>query len=103
MRDVIPLIHLLTEISYVHPIHNPEPVIKCKVYEDNESCIDMSKTKRFSPRTRHVSIKYHQFRKIVDKKLIEILSIRARDKVADIFTKPLCSTLFKYYRMRLCG
>ena len=103
MRDIIPLIPLLTEINCVYPIRNLEPMIKCKVYEDNESYIVMSKTKRFSPRTRHISIKYHHFRHFVDKEIIEILSIRTGDKVADIFTKPLCEELFKYQRMKLCG
>ena len=70
MRNVIPLIHLLIEINCVYPIPNPEPVIKWKLYEDNESCIDMSKTKRFSPRTRYISTKYHRFRYFVDKEII---------------------------------
>ena len=42
MRNAITLIHLLTEIDCIYPIHNPEPVIKCKIYEDNESCIVVS-------------------------------------------------------------
>ena len=56
MRDVIPLIHLLTEINCVYSIHNPEPIIKCKVHKDNESCIAMCKAQRFSQRTRHIAI-----------------------------------------------
>ena len=34
MRDVIPLMQLLTEINCIFPIHNPEPKIHCKVFED---------------------------------------------------------------------
>ena len=37
MRDVIPLMQLLTEISVILPIYNPDPKVKCKVFEDNES------------------------------------------------------------------
>ena len=46
---------------------------------------------------------YHHFRQFIDKELIEILSIRTGDQVADIFTKPLCEELFKYHRMKLYG
>ena len=103
MRDVIPLIQLLTEINCIYPIQNPDPIIKCKVYEDNESCIAMSKTKRFSPRTRHIAIKYHHFRHFVDKEIIQVLSIGTGDQIADILTKPLCEELFRFHRMKLCG
>ena len=103
MRDVIPLIHLLTEINCIYPINNPDPIIKCKVYEDNESCIAMSKTKKFSPRTRHIAIKYHHFRHFVDKEIIQVLSIGTADQTADMLTKLLCEELFKFHRMNLCG
>ena len=62
VRDVIPSIHLLTEIYCIFPIHCPTPQIKCKVFEDNESCIALARSQKFSPRTRHIAIKYHHFR-----------------------------------------
>ena len=94
MRDVIPLIQPLTEINCVYPIHNPVTIIKCKVYSDNESCNDISKTKRFSPRTRHIVIKYHHFRHFVDKEIIQVLSIGTRYQIATMYR---CSTNCDHY------
>ena len=103
MRDVISLIQLLMEINCVYPIHNPDPIIKCKVYEDNESCIPMFKTKSFSPRTRHIVIKYHNFRHFIDKEIIKVLSSGTGDQIVDVLTKTLCEELFTFHRMKLCG
>ena len=45
MRDIIPLIQLLTEINCIFPIYCPTPQIKCKVFEDDESCIFLQRHK----------------------------------------------------------
>ena len=103
MRDVIPIIHLLTEINCLFPVHCPTPIIKCKVFEDNESCIALAKHQKFSPRTRHIAIKYHHFRHYVNKGIVNIESIDTSEQTADIFTKPLVRDVFEYLRKKLCG
>ena len=103
MRDVIPLMQLLTEISVILPIYNPDPKVKCKVFEDNESCIAMAKAHKFTPRTKHISIKYHHFRSYVDRGAISIEHISTTEQIADIFTKPLTEQPFTYLRNKLCG
>ena len=79
------------------------PIVKCKVFEDNESCIAIAKSGKFSPRTRHIAIKYHHFREYVKKGIIQIHSIDTKEQTADIFTKPLSADLFKYLRGKLMG
>ena len=103
MREIIPLIQLLTEINCIFPIYCPTPKIKCKIFEDNESCIALAKSQKFSPRTRHIAIKYHHFRHYVDKKIVDILSIDTTQQTADIFTKPLVEEVFVHLRKKLCG
>ena len=103
MREIIPLMSLLTEINCIFELHNPDPKVLCKLYEDNESCISMAKTQKFSPRTRHISLKYHHFRSFVEKGIIEILPIDTLEQTADIFTKPLLTQPFEYLRKKLCG
>ena len=103
MRDVIPLMQLLTEISVILPIYNPDPKVKCKVFEDNESCIAMAKAQKFTPRTKHISIKYHHFRSYVDRGAVSIEHISTTEQIADIFTKPLTEQPFTYLRKKLCG
>lgn len=103
MREVIPLMSLLTEISCLFEVYNPEPKVMYKIFEDNESCIAMAKTQKFSPRTRHISLKYHHFRRFVEKGVIEIHFIDTSEQTADIFTKPLVTQTFRYLRKKLCG
>ena len=103
MREVIALMQLMKELSVHLDLHNPQPEIFCDVYEDNESCIAMATTRKFSPRTKHIAIKYHHFRKFVDDEIIKIHSIDTKEQTADIFTKPLDEKLFTHLRLKLCG
>ena len=59
-RQVIPLMNILAEISCVvfDKIYMPKPDIHCKVFEDNCSAIVMAESSKFSPRTKHITLKY---------------------------------------------
>jgi len=89
LREVIPLIQLLKEINEVFPIDLPTPKVRCKVWEDNNGCITLAKEQKFSPRTKHIAIKYHHFRQHVKDGTLIILPIDTKEQIADIFTKPL--------------
>ena len=103
MRDVIPLMQLMTELSVILDIYNPDPIVKVQVYKDNESCKAIANSGKFTPRTRHIAIKYHHFRQFVKNGTIKIESIDTKEQTADIFTKPLSAEPFKYLRAKLCG
>ena len=103
MREVIPFLNLMQEISELFPVSKKKPVFKCKVFEDNESCIKVAKSPKFTPRTKHIAIKYHHFRTYVQDGTIEIHSIDTKEQIADIFTKPLADASFVYLRKLLMG
>ena len=63
----------------------------------------MVTTRKFSPRTKHIAIKYHHFLKYVDQEVAQIESINTKEQTADIFTKPIDDGLFVYLRSKLCG
>ena len=44
--------------------------VRCKVFEDNNSKIELSKAPKIYPRTKHIALKYHHFREHVRKGLI---------------------------------
>ena len=50
--DVIPLITLLKEVNTVFPVHVKMPTFVCKVHKDNQSCITMATSQKFTPRTK---------------------------------------------------
>ena len=103
LREVIPMIQLLKEINEIFPLHMPQPEIHCKVWEDNNGCLALAKGQKFSPRTKHIGIKYHHFRQHVNDGTISIHPIDTKEQTADIFTKPLDESLFVYLRKKLSG
>ena len=103
MREVLPLMEFLRESDQVFDLHLPKPKIHCKVFEDNNSCIAMTEVVKFSPRTKHIALKYHHFRRFVKDKTIRIFPIDSKEQLADIFTKPLDEAPFYYLRNKLLG
>mmetsp|Transcript_33271 Transcript_33271/g.67131 ORF Transcript_33271/g.67131 Transcript_33271/m.67131 type:complete len:167 (+) Transcript_33271:66-566(+) len=104
MRQVIPLLQLLIEANKVfEDIYMPTPEVHCKVFEDNRSAIVIAESAKFTPRTKHIVLKYHHFRKYVKSKEIRIFPIDTKEQTADIFTKPLDENTFLYLRKKLSG
>ena len=103
MREVIPFMNLMVKFGEVFPLHNPKPEFHCKVFEDNNSCIRVAESSKFTPRTKHIAIKYHHFRKHVADKTISIFPIDTKDQLADIFTNPLDRVIFRKLRLLLMG
>jgi hypothetical protein len=101
---VIPLMELLREMhKYIPSLYTNTPDFKCKVWEDNQSCITMAESNRFSPRTKHIALKYHDFKSHVDEGKISISYINMHEQLADILTKPLDDKTFFVLRMMLNG
>src|SRR6056300_281504 len=103
LREVIPLMTLMEEIHPVFPVHINQPKFVCKVHEDNQSCIKMAKSDKFTPRTKHIALKYHHFRSFVKQDRITIDYCRTEDQKADLLTKPLSDELFFRLRYMLSG
>ena len=70
MREVIPFMVLVKEVSSVFDIHIPNPEVFCKLFEDNQICIAIAESNKFSPGTKHIAIKYHHFWSFIQKKII---------------------------------
>jgi hypothetical protein len=104
LRDVIYVTQLLDELrSHEVGILPEDALIKCKVFEDNVGALEMAKTPKLRPRTKHIAIQYHHFREYVKTKRVTIQHVGTNEQVADIFTKPLPRPQFEYLRKRLCG
>jgi len=113
MRDVLSNMQLMDEVNKIFPsltgkpkvhckLRKEENKLDCKVYEDNESSIAMAKNPQFSPLTKNIAIKYHHFRRYVNK-AITLHSIDSSEQLADAFTKPLEAPQFAYLRKKYCG
>jgi hypothetical protein len=66
LRNVIYGMQLLKElVSFVVKLASVLPKIKCKVFKDNVSALELAKAPKLCPRTKHIGIQYHHFHKFV--------------------------------------
>ena len=100
---MLPLTELLKEIRNNVPFEDKAPTIHCTIFEDNMGCMDLVKTPRMRPRTKHIALKYHHFRSSVKSGSVSIQYIETHDQIADIFTKALNDTQFCNLRKELNG
>ncbi|GJT87968.1 retrovirus-related pol polyprotein from transposon TNT 1-94 [Tanacetum coccineum] len=73
-------------------------VVNC----DNQSAIHLSRNAMFHERTKHINVRYHFIREIVESKEIEVAKIDTKDNAVDAFTKVVLGPKFKYY-MKILG
>ena len=74
------------------------PVI---LYCDNTSAINISKNLVIHAKTKHIATKYHYLRELVEDKEVKMEYVNSKDKIADIFTKPLPKDAHEYIRGKL--
>ena len=75
-----------------------EPVI---LYCDNTSAINISKNPMMHAKKKHIVIKYHYVRELVEDKEVKMEYVNLKEQIADIFTKPLPKDAFEYLRGKL--
>jgi hypothetical protein len=98
-RETIPLATLICEMNKRFLLYLPSSRFMIKVQEDNQSCIAMAENPKFTPRTKHIAIKYHYFWKHVITQsnpdgFIQLDYCPTDGQVADIFTKPVWDDIF---------
>jgi hypothetical protein len=103
MRDVIPFVDLVKELDEIIGNASPKVKLHCTLFEDNNGALELAKTPRYRPRTKHIAIKYHHFREHVKNGTVSIKAIDTKEQIADQFTKGLQSAIFKYLRFKLLG
>lgn len=72
------------------------------LYEDNQSAICLAKNPKDHRKTKHIDIKIHFVRDLINSGKIEINYCPSENMVADIFTKPLSFSKFVNLRKMLC-
>jgi hypothetical protein len=90
VREAMWLRKLLTDLFN----HDVDSTI---IHYDNQSCVKLSKNPMFCDKSKHVEIKYHYIRDMVQKKAIHVQYLPTHEQIADIFTKPLARTKFEYF------
>jgi hypothetical protein len=70
-----------------------ETVIRC----DNQSCIKMTENPVFHDKSKHIEIRYHYIRDMVQRGALKLQYINTDEQVADVWTKPLSRVKFEYF------
>ena len=68
------------------------------MYVDNKSAINLAHNSEYHKRTKHIDVRFHYVREVVESKQIKIEYIQTSDQLADLFTKPLPKVQF--YKLR---
>ena len=69
------------------------------IYCDNSNAIDISKNPIQHFMTKHIEIRYHFIRDLVERKIVAFEYIPTKCQNADIFTKPLDRSKFETLRL----
>jgi hypothetical protein len=75
-----------------------EPTV---IHCDNQSCIKLSENPVFHDRSKHIEMRYHYVRDMVQKNILSIQYVPTVEQTTDILTKPLSLTKFVYFRDKL--
>ena len=85
-------------VSFGFPQHGPSPL-----FSDNKPALDAIANSRVSPRTKHINLRFHHIRELVDHGDISVLHLDGVRMPADVLTQPLPRPLFRRHIQVLSG
>ncbi len=85
-------------LGNLHKELNPKSNEPFILYEDNQSSIKIASNNIFSNRTKHIDVKYHFIRDLVNNKKIKLLYCPTNIMIADALTKGLLKVKFNQLR-----
>ena len=108
-RTLIPLRELVIELANAVKIPADDIAkMHTTIWEDNVGALTLAKLElpRMTPRSKHISIKYHWFRSYVNPdgpKKLDVVKVESKNQLADIFTKGVGPALFLPLRKKMMG
>ena len=83
-------------LAYLFGHEMDSTIIQC----NNRRCVNLSENLVFHDKSKHIEIKYHYIRDMVQRKVVLVQYIPTDEHFVDVLTKPLTRTKFKYFRER---
>jgi hypothetical protein len=103
-REILPILSLAKEAANIGVIPKTQaPILRCKIFEDNNGAVEMANVPKMRPRTKHLNIKYHFFRQFVQQGILSVRHIAGEEQLADVLTKALEFTTFARHRREIMG
>ena len=75
-----------------------DPVV---IFCDNTNAINISNNHVMHTKIKNIAIKYHFLRELVQDREVRLEYVNTKEKIVDIFTKPLPKDAFLYLRGKL--
>ena len=89
-KEVVWLRGLMKELQLSELIGDPTPVLM-----DSTGAMNMATNQMTSELSKHIDVRHHYIRQLVERKEIKLEYIRTRDNTADVMTKGLPGRRFK--------
>ncbi|KAL2231966.1 UNVERIFIED_CONTAM: Retrovirus-related Pol polyprotein from transposon TNT 1-94 [Sesamum indicum] len=86
-KELIWLQHFLGELG--------KPQADVILYSDSQSAIHLAKNPAFHSRTKHIEIKYHFIRQLLEKKALQLEKIQGEKNLSDMLTKAVAMEKLK--------
>jgi hypothetical protein len=71
------------------------------IWCDNQSCVKLSENLSVHDKSKHIEIRYHYIRDMVQKGAVKLQYVATDEQIADVLTKPLSRVKFVYFRDKL--
>jgi hypothetical protein len=75
-------------------------VLPMSLHIDNTGAIYLANNHSTGPRTKHIDIRIHYVRELIDKGILKTVFVKSEDNDADIYTKNVCEELFNKHAMK---
>ena len=103
MGYLIPLRHIILEVSSVFRMKFDSYNSNKIKFEENRGEIELAKEPKYRPQTEHPSIKWHHFREHIKQGTSKKVYIETNEQQAYIMTKTLAKPQFEYLRKHIMG
>jgi len=102
--EYIAMTHAAKELYWLHslisevfqPLSGP-----LRLRADNQSAIALAVNGYFSPRTKHIALRYHFIREAIEHGIISLTWVGTHSNIADLFTKALDSSKHTFFSSEL--
>ena len=71
------------------------------IYCENQSSVKLSENPVFHDKSKHIEIKYHYIRDMVQRGVVKLQYVVMDEQIADVLTKPLARVKLEYFREKL--
>jgi len=98
--EYIALSEAVREVKFISQVMNVlemEFIKPINVYVDNIGAIFLAENRNSSDRTKHIDMKYHYVRDVIDEGLIAVKFVKSENNLADLFTKNLNGELYEIH------